>query len=445
MKKTVALFLAVIMLISCFAFAGSAKKDEADKPLRFGDDGKFKIMQIADIQDGFFLKALTEEFITAVLDMEKPDLVVLTGDNIGQGWGITYGAIKMNINNFMSIFQQRDIPVAIVYGNHDDEDNVLGKELQWKIYESYDCFVGVADTEEMAGFGTYNIPVYSSKDAGKKAFNLWFFDSQTYNRENDLGGYGCVEKDQIDWYIRTEKALAAENGGTPVPSLAFQHIIIPEVYGGSYIMIYRHLEEEELASLGVTEDFVPELDEAKYHIDENGVIYEIVGDESIYDENYDVLWKDDIYAFPPEYIDEDTFIGEDGGAPLYSNGQADAMVDNGNVLGLAVGHDHVNSFVMPYRGMDIIQTPTGAFGSYGDENRGIRVFELDEKDLSTYETDVIFFRDVFDVEDPLMANRIIASSTSSTFGEQIVAFFTVGYYRFLYAFEKFASLVKFPF
>jgi hypothetical protein len=65
--------------------------------------------------------------------------------------------------------------------------------------------------------------------------------------------------------------------------------------------------------------------------------------------------------------------------------------------------------------------------------------------LNTYETDVIFFREIFDVEDPLMANRIIASSTSSTTGEKIVAFFAVGYYKFVYAFEKFASLVRFPF
>lgn len=441
MKKTVSFFLALIMLVSCFAFAGSAifGKEQADKTLRFGEDGKFKIMQIADIQDGFFLKALTEEFITAVLDMEKPDLVVLTGDNIGQGWGITYGAIKMNINNFMSLFQQRDIPVAIVFGNHDDQDNVLGKELQWKIYESYECFVGVADTEEMAGFGTYNIPVYSSADAEKKAFNLWFFDSQTYNHENDLGGYGAVEKDQIEWYIKTEKALTEENGGTPIPSFAFQHIIVPEVYGGSYKMIYRHLSEEELAALDTQR-----LDESRYRTFEDGKIYEIVGDESIYNDKYDVLWKDDIYVMPPEYIDDETFIGEDGGAPLYSNGQADALVDNGNVLGLAVGHDHVNCFVMPYRGMDIVQTPTGAFGSYGDENRGIRVIELDEKDLSTYETDVIFFRDVFDVSDPLTANRIIASSTSSTFGEQVAAFFAVGYYKLAYALEKFISLIRLP-
>ncbi len=442
MKKITAFVLACVMLVSCFAFTGSAtffNEQETDKTLRFGSDGKFKIMQIADIQDGFFLKALSKEFITAVLDMEKPDLVVLTGDNIGQGWGITYGAIKMNINNFMSIFQQRDIPVAIVYGNHDDEDNVLSKELQWKIYETYDCFVGVPDTEEMAGFGTYNIPVYSSKNETKKAFNLWFFDSQTYNHENDLGGYGAVEKDQIDWYIKTEKALTEENSGTPIPSLAFQHIIVPEVYGGSYKMIYRHLTEDELSELD-TEN----LDKSKYHITDDGKIYEIVGDESIYNDKYDVLWKDDIYVVPPEYIDDETFIGEDGGAPLYSNGQADALVDNGNVLGLAVGHDHVNCFVMPYRGMDIIQTPTGAFGSYGDENRGIRVIELDEKDLNIYETDMIFFRDIYDINDPLTANRMIASDSGAEIPEVITAFFNVIYYRIAYAVEKFISLVRLP-
>ena len=442
MKKIIALVLTCMMLISCVAFTGSATftKKETDKTLRFGDDGKFKIMQIADIQDGFFLNTVAEDFMIAAVDMEKPDLVVLTGDNIGAGWGFTYGAIKMNINNFMSIFQQRNIPVAIVYGNHDDEGNILGKELQWKIYESYDCFVGVADAEDMAGFGTYNIPVYSSKDAGKKVFNLWFFDSQTYNHENDLGGYGCVEKDQIDWYIRTENALTAENGGTPVPSLAFQHIIVPEVYGEAFVMIYRHLESEELEELDLDN-----LDEDKYYVADNGKIYEIVGDESIYNEKYDAMHKGDIYVMPPEYIGDETFVSEDSCPPYYSNGQADALVDNGNVLGIAVGHDHTNAFVVPYRGMDIIQTPGVGFGSYGDENRGVRVIELDEKDLSTYETDVVFIRELFDFDDPLMANRIIASDTGSTFGEKFVAFFAIGYYKLAYAFAKFASLVKFPF
>ncbi len=408
-------------------------------------DGKFKIMQIADIQENYVLNPDTIKLISLALDKEKPDLIVLTGDNVGAGWGFTYGALKMNINNFMSIFEQRKIPVAIVFGNHDDEGNILGKEMQWKIYESYDCFVGVADSEEMAGFGTYNLPIYSSADADKKAFNLWFFDSQTYNHENDLGGYGAVEKDQIDWYIRTEKALAAENGGTSVPSLAFQHIIIPEVYGGAFVMVYRLLAESELEALGVTDGYIPELDESRYHIAEDGKIYEIVGDESIYNENYDIVRNGNIYVMPPEYIDEDTFVNEDCCPPYYSNGQADAMVDNGNVLGLVVGHDHNNCFVVPYRGMDIIQTTTAGFGSYGDENRGVRVIELDEKDLSTYETEVVFLRELFDVDDPLMANRIIASDTGSTTGEKIVAFFAIGYYKLAYAFAKLASLVRFPF
>lgn len=441
MKKFIAIILSLVMLISCTGLAASAvfKKDQEKKPLQFNADGSFKIMQIADIQDGFILKRPTKEFLERVLDMEKPDLVVLTGDNIGQGWGITYGAVKMAINNFMTLFEQRKIPVAIVYGNHDDEDNVLGKEGQWKIYESYDCFVGVADSRELSGFGTYNLPIMSGTDITKQVFNLWFFDSQTYNNANDLGGYGCVEKDQIEWYIETEKALTEANGAVPVPSLAFQHIIVPEVFGGCFEMMYRYIDEEELESLDIDN-----LDEEKYMISEEGRVYEKVGDESRFNEEYAVVWQEDIYLTPPEYIDEDTFVRETCGSPFYSNGQADAMVDNGNVLGLAVGHDHINCFVMPYRGMDIIQTPTGSFGSYGDENRGVRVIELNEKDLSTYETDVIFFRDVFNMEDPLTYNRVLAVSTSTEFIDKVAAFFSVIYYRLAYAIEEFISLVRLP-
>ena len=86
------------------------------------------------------------------------------------------------------------------------------------------------------------------------------------------------------------------------------------------------------------------------------------------------------------------------------------MIKNGNVLGIAVGHDHKNSFVIPYEGVDIIQTPTVGFGSYGDNNRGARVITLNEKDLSDYETEVIFFRDYYSTDDKAFNNRVIANN-----------------------------------
>ena len=77
----------------------------------------------------------------------------------------------------------------------------------------------------MYGTGTHNLPIYASEGSETK-FNLWMIDSNDYDRVN--GGYDYVHQDQIDWYEKTSKALE-EKEGHLVPSIAFQHIIVPEV------------------------------------------------------------------------------------------------------------------------------------------------------------------------------------------------------------------------
>lgn len=341
-----------------------------EKTLRFNEEGKFKILQISDLQDNVLFRDMSKDFLNYLLDTEKPDLVVLTGDNIGPGTSKTGDLMYLTIHEFMSIFEEKGVKVASVFGNHDGEDNAYGKDEQIELYKRYSCYVG-SDTPELSGSGTYNLPVLSSK-SDKTVFNLWFFDSGERNDENDLGGYGCVHKDQIEWYIETEKALTKENGGAPVPSLAFQHIIVPEVFD----------------VLTKVENPKDKKYEGEFLADRNG----------------------EYYAFPEEYANEDTYFSETPCPPMYTNGQADAFVENGKVLGVAVGHDHKNSFIIPYKGLDIIQSPASSFGSYGDMNRGARVITLDETDLSTYETDVIFMKDVFDMDDPAVYYRYVMNS-----------------------------------
>lgn len=398
MKKILAIILALVSLVGITAMGASAQVEAQEKePLKFGDDGKLKILQISDIQDRIIFRPLTKMFIEDLLEKEKPDLVVLTGDNIAPGCPKIDWYIEKTIDNFMKILEERKVPVAIVYGNHDSDRNCLTKEEQWEIYSKYDCFVGVGDSEELTGYGTYYLPVMD-KEGKEQKFTLWFFDSQMDNEENDLGGYGCVAKDQIDWYIKTEKALTAENGGKIIPSFAFQHIILPEVY-------------DVLYKVGETDP-------------ETGKVTELEA-EGAYLKEHIIDWYGTHYAFPEKYADEDTFLSENCCPPRYSNGQADALVDYGKVLGVAVGHDHKNSFVIPYRGMDIVQTPTASFGSYGDDNRGARVIVLDESDLSDYETDVIFFRDYYDLSDEELYNRYVFNSDSDEFLvlERIIAAF----------------------
>ncbi len=390
MKKFLCLLLTLVMISGSVTLTSSAVFENETK-LQFGEDGKFTILQLADIQDNIILRPITRIFMNYILDTVKPDLVVLTGDNIGPGTCYTKWMTKKNISNFMELFEERGIKVAAVFGNHDFE-NKNTKDEQFEIYQSYSCFVG-AETEEakeLTGCGTYNIPIMSSKDENKKVFNLWFFDSQEYNTENDLGGYGCIAKDQIKWYEKTEAALTKENGGTPIPSLAFQHIIPPEVYG--------------------LLETVPELKE-----EDKGFSFEKDGK---------------FYVLPEEYRGEGVYLNETCCPPEYTNGQADSLVENGNVLGIAVGHDHKNNFVLPYKSLDIIQTVAVGLGSYGDLNRGGRVITLDEKDLSDYETETIFYSDCFDLDDPAVYNRFVFNNVSGnhTRPERLASLFKWGYY-----------------
>lgn len=76
--------------------------------LRFNPDGKFRIMQIADIQDTQITSRDTVEFIAAALDKDKPDLAVFTGDQI-KGYGVTLllGDREENFKKPLPIFKAR--------------------------------------------------------------------------------------------------------------------------------------------------------------------------------------------------------------------------------------------------------------------------------------------------------------------------------------------------
>jgi hypothetical protein len=77
-------------------------------------------------------------------------------------------------------------------------------------------------------------------------------------------------------------------------------------------------------------------------------------------------------------------------------GQWDAIVERGDVLGVFFGHDHINCFTSEINGVNIIQTPGASFRSYGKEiTRGVRVFEIDESDPSKFSTYTIGYFDLF--------------------------------------------------
>ena len=67
------------------------------------------------------------------------------------------------------------------------------------------------------------LPVFSSSNASTVAMNLWFFDSGNRGCGGQGHGFGCIERDVVEWYRRRSDELEKEQGER-VPAMAFFHI-----------------------------------------------------------------------------------------------------------------------------------------------------------------------------------------------------------------------------
>ncbi len=327
-------------------------RNETDKTIRFGSDGKLKILHITDTHLKFNHNFdPTIWMVERACDAEKPDIVMLTGDIVLNCENAE--DTKKLINALMNVFDSRNIPVAVTFGNHDSEQGAMSREELMAYYNTFSCSVSVDDGEALTGCGTYNIPVLAS-DGEEVKFNLWVFDSGDYDEE---GRYSCVRPDQIEWYKKTSDKLKKENGGETLNSLVFQHIIVGEIYDAleksdswkSYA--YKHLYNE-----------------------------------------------DEYYMFDPNRTNYGTI--REYPCPGYENyGQFDAMVNKGDVLAMFTGHDHTNAFGVEYKGIDIVNSlSTRYIGLFHSTQCGYRVIEVDENDTSDYTTRVERMFDTYDFE-----------------------------------------------
>ncbi len=341
MKKILSVFLSAALII-CFAsvaFASDAAKP--DYTLKFDASGKFKILFLADVQDVYPFKDAEVAFINEVLDNTKPDIVVFGGDNIVCSDLRAY-------DQLLNPLVKRGIPFTFVFGNHDDECSDLNPEQMLAEYQKYPGCLAYDADPALHGCATHNLTVKSSNGA-KTSFNLWLFDSGAYaDYAKGESGYDCVRKDQIDWYKAKSAELQAANGGNPVPSLAFQHIIVEEVYQVLYF---------KMPNLGkATKNFC------------DGTSYGPVAN----------------------LIKLDGILQESPCPSLDNEGEWNAFIERGDVLGCVTGHDHVNSFVERFKGVDIIQCPGATYNSYGNTDvRGGTLFTIEESNPSVYKREVV--------------------------------------------------------
>lgn len=192
----------------------------AAAPLRFDDSGDFKIVQFTDnhYKTGAKASAAAVQCIESVLDAEQPQLVVFTGDMV-YSEGVAEG-----LDSLLRPVVDRGIPFAFTFGNHDTQFELNHDQ----IYDYLCDKPGAMMPRRTEGAGHDYVLEVASTDGSRIASALYCLDSHRGTQVRGIGKYAWIEFPQIMWYRSRSDAYTAGNGGTPLPSLMFFHIPIPE-------------------------------------------------------------------------------------------------------------------------------------------------------------------------------------------------------------------------
>lgn len=283
-----------------------------DHKFRFDSTGSFKIVQFTDTH--FFIGGRKSQEvldnIRSVMDAERPDLVILTGDIVtGKGenwptiesWGVLTGLLI-----------EYQTPYTVTFGNHDDEAQTSREELLDYLSGLPYCVLADEGGEDVNGTGNHSIPVYNRDGMAEKL--ICCLDSRSYSLLKDKGvkGYGWFDRSQVEWFARTNHEWLSQS--PDIQSLLFFHIPLPE---------YREAFDNGEFKIGVRK--------------------------------------------------------EKECSPDINTGMFAEMVQQGNVLGTFVGHDHNNNYAAQLYGIALCYGYFSGGNSYMDlPLNGARIILLEE-------------------------------------------------------------------
>lgn len=290
----------------------------------FVTDREFKVMHLTDIHiGGGILSAKKDKMalnaVAAMIATEQPDLVVVTGDI---SFAVPYSAGTLNNSYahgyFKRLMERLGVYWTVTLGNHDSE-----------IYDYYDrdavaamytdenlkyCLFSSA--EGVSGKGNHVINVRNS--AGLITQSFYMIDSHSYTDKDPFGfkwDYDFIKDDQIEWYRNKVLANNAYNEQITdtLPSAVGEEFLTPKS------LMFMHIP----------------LREVKYAYDEYVNAGRVDTENTKYVKGHDGEKDPTIFC---SRIDENLF---------------ETVVELGSTKALFYGHDHLNNFVLEYKGITL--------------------------------------------------------------------------------------------
>lgn len=300
----------------------------------FTTDGDFKVMNLTDLHIGGGISSTKNdrktiyEVCTMVLK-EKPDLIILDGDNVFPVPGPIYnggGTLnnRMVAKDVIHLFEHLGVYWTTVFGNHDTEAfDYFSREAIGELYSrdeyKYCLFKSeFSDTESKAP-SVSNQAILVKNTSNEITKVLLMIDSNAYV-DTSLAStinwlYDVVHEEQIDWARELITNLSNKEGRT-VETLMFMHIPF-----GEYEEAYRELEQNN------------------FNDTENTKYIEGVWDELVDEDMGGRIWFGGCSNKNIAPKDQDQLfetLGPDGLNTLKA---------------VFCGHDHVNNAVVEYKGV----------------------------------------------------------------------------------------------
>lgn len=241
MKKPTFLFAALLCLASALHAASPGETDSVsgatDTPeifeitdsgehaaFRFDDKGGFTVMQITDLHynGSGWQSDHVPGMLTRLIEQERPDLIVMTGDLIYKRPG------DEPMREICGVIAATGIPYAVTLGNHDAEQGLSQAELYALIRTLPGCVNARYNAPEERQ-GDFVIPVLSAEGTREEA-RIYVMDSNDYNADDH--SYKGFTPEQVAWY-RATCAEAARSNQCNATGLIFFHVPLKE-YAEAY-------------------------------------------------------------------------------------------------------------------------------------------------------------------------------------------------------------------
>ena len=313
----------------------------------FTSDRPLKVVQFTDVHIGGGIFSVKKDkkalnAVAAMITAEKPDLVVLTGDNV---YPVPFqsGTFNNGISTdvVITLLEKLGVYYTVCFGNHDSEiysdytreqiaDKYANPELKYSLFQK--------GPEDVDGFGNQIIKVKNSKGIVTNAF--YVLDSHDYVQSDILGirgQYDNIHENQVEWYKESVLAIDAANKAIDptcpmFSSLMFFHIPLKE---------YEDAWKEYKANGSKDTENVKYLGGGYY--EDNEKVCCGVGDDNLFE----------------------------------------TIVELGSTKGIFCGHDHVNNAQLEYKGIRLVYGMSIDYLAYlgidkKGAQRGCTVISIDE-------------------------------------------------------------------